>query len=145
MIGCYIMANYEITSFEVIAWIRICRPGSILGPQQHFLTSMKRRFTVWRRGSELERFAETEFNLSFELSPRDRYISSYGEEGQAEMLIEVKHLNQSTGVSTAPTPTAALSNRSFPEEAAPNKCLSARFLSSTYAIRKAISMHVRSA
>lgn len=99
-------------------------------------------------GSELERYAETEFYLSFELSPRDRYVSSYGEKGQAEMLINVRHLNQSTGVSTAPTPTPALSNSSFPEEAAPNKSLSARgdsnFLSATYAIRQAISMHVRS-
>lgn len=148
MIGCYIMANYEISSLEIIAWIRICRPGSILGPQQHFLTSMERRCKEWRNGSELERYAETQFYLSFELSPKDRYISNYGEKGQADMLINVKHLNQSTGVSTAPTPTAALSNRSFPEEAAPNKCLSARgdsnFLSTTYAIRQAISLHVRS-
>ena len=100
-------------------------------------------------GSELERYPETEFYHSFELSARDRYISSYGEEGQADMLINVKNYNQSTEESTVHTPTPALSNRSFPKEAPPKKCLYARgdshFVSSTYAIRQAISTHVRSA
>ena len=37
MIACYGMKNYKITAAAMIAWVRICRPGSILGPQQHFL------------------------------------------------------------------------------------------------------------
>ena len=31
------MKHYKFTSREVIAWFRICRPGSIIGPQQHYL------------------------------------------------------------------------------------------------------------
>ena len=31
------MKNYKIPARAMIGWIRICRPGSILGPQQHFL------------------------------------------------------------------------------------------------------------
>ena len=36
-IGCYMMKHYRFTSQEVIGWLRICRPGSVIGPQQHFL------------------------------------------------------------------------------------------------------------
>lgn len=37
LIACYIMKHYRFTHSEAIAWVRICRPGSIIGPQQHFL------------------------------------------------------------------------------------------------------------
>ena len=37
LIGCYMMKHYQLTAAEVIAWIRICRPGSIIGPQQNFV------------------------------------------------------------------------------------------------------------
>lgn len=32
------MKHYKFTAKEAIAWIRICRPGSVIGPQQHWLT-----------------------------------------------------------------------------------------------------------
>ncbi|RXM28109.1 Dual specificity protein phosphatase CDC14A [Acipenser ruthenus] len=37
LIACYLMKHYKFTAAETIAWIRTCRPGSIIGPQQHFL------------------------------------------------------------------------------------------------------------
>lgn len=37
LISCYAMKHYKITARAMIGWIRICRPGSVLGPQQHFL------------------------------------------------------------------------------------------------------------
>ncbi|RMC19070.1 hypothetical protein DUI87_03674 [Hirundo rustica rustica] len=37
LIACYIMKHYRMTAAETIAWIRINRPGSVIGPQQHFL------------------------------------------------------------------------------------------------------------
>ncbi|XP_041791530.1 dual specificity protein phosphatase CDC14AB isoform X2 [Chelmon rostratus] len=37
LIGCYLMKHYRFTAGEAIAWIRICRPGSVIGPQQNFL------------------------------------------------------------------------------------------------------------
>lgn len=37
LIGCYMMKHYNLTAAETIAWIRICRPGSIIGPQQNFV------------------------------------------------------------------------------------------------------------
>jgi cell division cycle 14 len=37
LIAAYIMKHYHFTTHEAIAYVRICRPGSIIGPQQHFL------------------------------------------------------------------------------------------------------------
>ena len=42
MICCYAMKNYKIPAVAMIAWNRICRPGSVLGPQQHFLLEHER-------------------------------------------------------------------------------------------------------
>ena len=37
LIGAYMMKHYKFTAAEVIAWLRICRPGSVIGPQQHYM------------------------------------------------------------------------------------------------------------
>jgi cell division cycle 14 len=37
LIACYIMKHYHFTAGETIAFLRIQRPGSVVGPQQHFL------------------------------------------------------------------------------------------------------------
>lgn len=41
MIGLYIMKHYRFPAAAFIGWIRICRPGSILGPQQQWLNMMQ--------------------------------------------------------------------------------------------------------
>ncbi|NWW23702.1 CC14A phosphatase, partial [Falcunculus frontatus] len=48
LIACYIMKHYKFTHAEAIAWIRICRPGSIIGPQQHFLE--EKQTMLWLEG-----------------------------------------------------------------------------------------------
>ncbi|NXN99903.1 CC14A phosphatase, partial [Rhinopomastus cyanomelas] len=48
LIACYIMKHYRFTHAEAIAWIRICRPGSIIGPQQHFLE--EKQASLWLEG-----------------------------------------------------------------------------------------------
>nr|XP_015194787.1 PREDICTED: dual specificity protein phosphatase CDC14A isoform X2 [Lepisosteus oculatus] len=48
LIGCYLMKHYRFTASEAIAWIRICRPGSIIGPQQHFLE--EKQASLWVQG-----------------------------------------------------------------------------------------------
>lgn len=37
LIGCYAMKHFGFTGLEFIGWARLCRPGSVLGPQQQFL------------------------------------------------------------------------------------------------------------
>jgi cell division cycle 14 len=31
------MKHYKVTAAEIIGWMRICRPGSVIGPQQHYM------------------------------------------------------------------------------------------------------------
>lgn len=40
LIGCYLMKHYKFTASEVIGWIRVCRPGSVIGPQQNWLEEL---------------------------------------------------------------------------------------------------------
>ena len=42
LIGCYSMKHYYFPAAAFIGWIRIVRPGSILGPQQNYLIEMEK-------------------------------------------------------------------------------------------------------
>uniref|UniRef100_A0A8C9ZLB8 Cell division cycle 14Ab n=1 Tax=Sander lucioperca TaxID=283035 RepID=A0A8C9ZLB8_SANLU len=61
LIGCYLMKHYRFTAAEAIAWIRICRPGSVIGPQQNFLEestgeqSLSRPVVRWHTEVEILR------------------------------------------------------------------------------------------
>ncbi|XP_038164016.1 dual specificity protein phosphatase CDC14B isoform X2 [Cyprinodon tularosa] len=48
LIACYMMKHYGLTAAESIAWIRICRPGSIIGPQQNFVE--EKQNGLWAQG-----------------------------------------------------------------------------------------------
>merc|ERR1719376_6518 len=51
LIGAYMMKHYRLTADETIAWLRICRPGSIIGTQQLWLNSKER--ALWAAGDAL--------------------------------------------------------------------------------------------
>ena len=46
--GLYIMKHYKWTANETIAWMRICRPGTVIGPQQEFMKEQEQQ--MWRDG-----------------------------------------------------------------------------------------------
>ncbi|KAF8072515.1 CDC14A [Scenedesmus sp. PABB004] len=48
LICSYIMKHYGFTAEEVIGYIRICRPGSVIGPQQGFIKDIQR--IMWMEG-----------------------------------------------------------------------------------------------
>ncbi|XP_022087167.1 dual specificity protein phosphatase CDC14AB-like isoform X3 [Acanthaster planci] len=48
LIGCYMMKHYRMTAAECIAWLRITRPGSVIGPQQHFME--EKQASMWVQG-----------------------------------------------------------------------------------------------
>ena len=50
-IGAYLMKHYSFTAAEVIGWMRVCRPGMVIGPQQHFLRDIERR--MWHEGEAM--------------------------------------------------------------------------------------------
>jgi hypothetical protein len=42
-IAAYMIKHYGYTVKESIAWCRVCRPGSVVGPQQQFLAQIEKR------------------------------------------------------------------------------------------------------
>ena len=50
LIGCYMMKHWRWTAMEVIGWLRICRPGSIIGHQQEWLE--EKQAEMWREVSK---------------------------------------------------------------------------------------------
>ncbi|CAB3411151.1 unnamed protein product [Caenorhabditis bovis] len=42
LIACWMMKEFGLTACECMAWLRICRPGSVIGPQQNFLISKQK-------------------------------------------------------------------------------------------------------
>lgn len=51
LIACYMMKHYMLTATECIAWLRVSRPGSVLGPQQFFLEDVQAE--MWKQGEAI--------------------------------------------------------------------------------------------
>ena len=74
LIGLYAMKHFKFPAAAFIGWIRIARPGSILGPQQHYLIEKEAEYLgdyAYLNGGS------TKMNL--EMSPEDKRRSMYGE------------------------------------------------------------------
>ena len=46
LICAYMIKHYGFTAEEAIGYIRICRPGSVIGPQQKFLISKAKQLAA---------------------------------------------------------------------------------------------------
>mmetsp|Transcript_24348 Transcript_24348/g.57697 ORF Transcript_24348/g.57697 Transcript_24348/m.57697 type:complete len:452 (+) Transcript_24348:108-1463(+) len=118
LIGLYAMKHYRWPARAWIGWNRICRPGSILGPQQQFLCDMQQ--DMWQAGEALRgpvagpKVAEIEKKMG-DLSVRDRTQAERVEDvGQGERLVGAKRYGQSptaaggTSISVNGAPMIAL-------------------------------------
>jgi len=121
LIGLYAMKHFGFPGRAFIGWNRICRPGSILGPQQQFLVSMQQEMfslsglprAIGGGGQHLtaagERAGEhhgagngspgsTSRRYSAPLSDRDRNVmESYEDHGQGERLCNAKQRGPGVG------------------------------------------------
>uniref|UniRef100_A0A8C5QDA9 Cell division cycle 14A n=1 Tax=Leptobrachium leishanense TaxID=445787 RepID=A0A8C5QDA9_9ANUR len=86
LIACYMMKHYRFTHSEAIAWIRICRPGSIIGPQQHFME--EKQTWLWLEG-DLHRSKQKQIPL--EDGAVTRMLSDFEDMSVSERLY--RHLN----------------------------------------------------
>ena len=50
------MKHCRFTAREAIGWMRVCRPGSVIGPQQQFLEQIQTR--MWTDGDSMRRVRE---------------------------------------------------------------------------------------
>ena len=70
LIGLYAMKHFKFPAADFIGWIRIARPGSILGPQQHYLIEKEQEYLGYNSSHNMRHL---------EMSPSDKRISQYGE------------------------------------------------------------------
>ncbi|NP_001084450.1 cell division cycle 14A L homeolog [Xenopus laevis] len=124
LIACYIMKHYRFTHSETIAWIRTCRPGSIIGPQQHFLE--EKQTWLWLQG-DLHRSNQKQFQSEDravsriltdfeELSVSGRFSSNNIYERDREQNNSEDELDHSNGL-TQGDKLRALKSRRHPRSA----------------------------
>lgn len=88
LIACYMMKHYKFTAAEAIAWLRICRPGSVLGPQQHWLE--EQQHIMWQEG-DMDKSKQNikknttllDTNTNEVIAPQD-YVESQGDRLRAQ-------------------------------------------------------------
>lgn len=101
MIGLYIMKHYRFPAAAFIGWIRICRPGSILGPQQQWLNRMQDEMFALGADSSIQKgLSDPLKELSKQLAQMsvgtlsmnadEAHTLKYGQKGQGEFLTKAK-------------------------------------------------------
>lgn len=75
LIGLWAMKTFQISAEAFIGWIRIARPGSILGPQQFYLPKMEKNY-IKTNASEIKSKIMAE---QLEMSPIDKHKAIHGE------------------------------------------------------------------
>ncbi|KAL3098158.1 hypothetical protein niasHS_001994 [Heterodera schachtii] len=60
MIACWMMKHYRLTAPQCMGWLRVCRPGSVIGPQQQFL--IEKQAWCWSLGKANGLWNSNRFN-----------------------------------------------------------------------------------
>lgn len=92
LIGLWAMKHFQIPAESFIGWIRIARPGSILGPQQFYLPQMEPNYIHTHHSAQKSRLMTQKLNES----PQDKHKAIYGETNQANYLNNAKQNNSET-------------------------------------------------
>ena len=73
LISCFLMKHYGLKASEVIAFLRIIRPGSVVGPQQNFLEKIQNNLWKQRPSTPLPK------SISCYYEPFNVEITRFGE------------------------------------------------------------------
>jgi len=128
LIAAYAMKHYKFLAADFIGYIRLCRPGSILGPQQQFLVNKQPYFNqrsvlspIYKKiAHSIQDFHHRRENISYqgfkdglsfsqktyEMSSLEKKIAVEGDKGQAERLNYAKQ-NRDSVTSFQSRPTTA--------------------------------------
>lgn len=102
LIALYAMKHYRFCAADFIGWIRVIRPGSILGPQQQFLLQMQRtmfkdseKSTLFNAMSnEFKEFSntneKTDQAIEAKMTEEEWNIARFGDNGQGGNLFDAK-------------------------------------------------------
>lgn len=80
LIGAYLIYTHGFTANECIGYMRMMRPGMVVGPQQHWLYLHQNEFRDWRHTMVLDTVADEEIGGLFPLIPLDTYRRRQREE-----------------------------------------------------------------
>jgi len=100
LIGCYIMKHWRWTAMETIAWLRICRPGSIIGHQQEWLE--EKQAEMWAQGDQFRRL-HPERTVMNSLSDYGVYSLKLKQELLDKMTAKQQNKNQEKNVTESKT------------------------------------------
>ena len=95
LIGLYAMKHFKFPAQAFIGWIRICRPGSILGPQQYYLIDMEEFYL----GKDSQAVKQRGKYRKLEMSPVDIRKSKLGDHNQGDALNQRKFASPTRHVS----------------------------------------------
>ena len=103
LIALYAMKHFRFPAAPFIGYIRICRPGSILGPQQQFLCQEESKYfkkgDLYRQKNgltdelclKLDKLKiSSEHATKKGYSKKDEEILKHGDKGQGEGLVDSK-------------------------------------------------------
>ena len=62
------MKHFGWTAAEVIGWMRVCRPGMVIGPQQHWME--RQQDIQWRAGDAYRAKKQRQSGGSGEMTPQ---------------------------------------------------------------------------
>lgn len=95
MIALYVMKHYHFPAAAFIGWIRLCRPGSVLGPQQHWINQMQDEMfalpsDIWdampQDVKDMSAHMAKNKKINVEMNQFEKKIFMNGQIGQAELL-----------------------------------------------------------
>ena len=92
LIGCYAIKNFGFSGPEFIGWARLCRPGSVLGPQQFYLCEYADRIAnskISGKVADIARAKSPQAPIRGEMTLFEKYKAKFGEMGQSDKLTQV--------------------------------------------------------
>ncbi|XP_022199826.2 dual specificity protein phosphatase CDC14C [Nilaparvata lugens] len=84
LIATYLMKHFRLTALEAIGWLRICRPGSVIGPQQTWLEDHQQFIWKWGQSYRMRHY-KNDFITAFATGIYS--LNSLGEEVHVASLL----------------------------------------------------------
>ncbi|EGV61566.1 cell division control protein 14 [Yamadazyma tenuis] len=97
LIGAHLIYTHGFTANECIGYMRMIRPGMVVGPQQHWLYLHQNDFRDWRHTMCLDNRPDSFIGGLFPLVPYDEFKSRVRQEAKQRKLQNQQSLNSSVG------------------------------------------------
>lgn len=96
LIGAHLIYTHGFTANECIAYMRMIRPGMVVGPQQHWLYLHQNDFRDWRHTMCLDNRPDSLIGGLFSLVPYDEFKARMKQEAKQRKLQNQQSINSSS-------------------------------------------------